>query len=480
MRLAIVHYHLRRGGVTRVIATALEALKEKGLEMVVLSSGEPEEELGVPHVSVPELAYRAGASQQDAGALAMALSRAARRQLGADPDIWHIHNHGLGKNLNFPRALGILLENGARALLQIHDFAEDGRPGNYALQARPYQEGIFTDFSRDLYPVAPQVDYAVLNRRDLANLQAAGVPRDQVHWLPNIVAAPPVPGDSKTFPTEKPLILYPTRAIRRKNLGELLLMAALYPDFQFGTTLSPNNPQWKGIYRYWTRLADQLDIPVAFAMGEQPGVEFSSLVNSAKALVTTSVGEGFGLAFLEPFLFGKPLLGRDLPDITADFKENGIRLPDLYPGWPVPVRLINLKAFSGRYREAVTTAYASYGQPLPDASVDSALEQLTADGRVDFGRLDEIAQGEVLSAVTKSRGDHGVASPVDPAQLDRSVIEANEEVIRSAYGPEKHGEKLAGIYRKLESAEAGPVTGIDPGRLLQAFLTLDQFYLLRS
>ena len=42
---------------------------------------------------------------------------------------------------------------------------------------------------------------------------------------------------------------------------------------------------------------------------------------SAHRLVTTSVAEGFGLAFLEPWLFGKGLLGRNLPEITVDFAK---------------------------------------------------------------------------------------------------------------------------------------------------------------
>ena len=38
--------------------------------------------------------------------------------------------------------------------------------------------------------------------------------------------------------------------------------------------------------------------------------DFAALLASAHALVTTSVAEGFGLAFLEPWLMGRPLAGR--------------------------------------------------------------------------------------------------------------------------------------------------------------------------
>ena len=45
MKIAIVHYHLRRGGVTQVIATAIESLKKFGHEIVVLSGERPSPEI---------------------------------------------------------------------------------------------------------------------------------------------------------------------------------------------------------------------------------------------------------------------------------------------------------------------------------------------------------------------------------------------------------------------------------------------------
>ena len=50
----------------------------------------------------------------------------------------------------------------------------------------------------------------------------------------------------------------------------------------------------------------------------------------AQAIVSTSVAEGFGLGFLEPWVFGKSLCGRNLPEITGDFSQHGVRLDNLY------------------------------------------------------------------------------------------------------------------------------------------------------
>ncbi len=61
------------------------------------------------------------------------------------------------------------------------------------------------------------------------------------------------------------------------------------------------------------------------------------MIAKADALITTSVAEGFGLAFLEPWLASKPLVGRNLPEITADFAEHGLDLSALYNCLPVPL-----------------------------------------------------------------------------------------------------------------------------------------------
>ena len=44
-----------------------------------------------------------------------------------------------------------------------------------------------------LWPAAPQVHYAALNRRDAANLRGAGIGAANVHLLPNAVEPPPSP-----------------------------------------------------------------------------------------------------------------------------------------------------------------------------------------------------------------------------------------------------------------------------------------------
>lgn len=481
MRLAIIHYHLRKGGVSRVIASALQALQADLEAAVVLSSTEPDEPLPCPVAVIPGLAYAREASAGQAAELHKTLTRQARRHLGGDPDIWHVHNHALGKNTCFPQALAHLIDDGARLLLQIHDFAEDGRPDNYQAQRAPYDAGIFENFDKALYPVAPQIAYAVLNGRDHAILRSAGIPDAALHWLPNAVMAPDLVNHRR--PHEggggAPLILYPTRAIRRKNIGELLLLAATNPGFRFATTLAPKNPQWAAIHDDWTALAKELGLAVEFALGERPGQSFAGLMHEARALVTTSVGEGFGLAFLEPWLFGKPVTGRDLPEVTGDFKDNGIRLPDLYRSWQVPCRLFDADALKARFGGCLRSVYRAYQRPLQPVPLDAVWQGFISDDAMDFSLLDETAQAQVLRAVSGKR-PHRLNSPVDLAGLDDSVISANAGTIRAKYGLRHYRKQLLAIYAALLEATPAAPRPISADKVLDAFLNPARLRLLRS
>ena len=50
----------------------------------------------------------------------------------------------------------------------------------------------------------------------------------------------------------------------------------------------------------------------------------------ADIVITTSVLEGFGFAYLEPWILEKPVIGRSIPSITPDFQTKGMKLGHLY------------------------------------------------------------------------------------------------------------------------------------------------------
>ena len=226
-RIAIVHYHLRPGGVTTVIQAAAMALRARGCRVVVLS-GAPAS-VGAPGLNDPQgvegLDYLDDSDAPSPEILNERLEAAATSSLGCRPDIWHFHNHSLGKNCALSQAVYLLATRGWRMLLQIHDFPEDGRPSNYRRLLRQVGEGNPTVLGERLYPQAGHVHYATLNGRDHDFLCRAGADANRVHLLPNAVSMPTVAGSIQGAGDR--LFLYPTRAIRRKNLGEFLLWSAL-------------------------------------------------------------------------------------------------------------------------------------------------------------------------------------------------------------------------------------------------------------
>ncbi|MCF7990662.1 MAG: glycosyltransferase family 4 protein, partial [Thiohalocapsa sp.] len=406
LRIVIVHYHLQTGGVTRVIQHACETLSAAGHRVSVLTGEPPQQPLGAGAAVeiVPGLAYEERRAPQAPAALAEEMLSRARARLGGPPDLWHIHNHCLGKNLALPGAVRALAAAGQRLLLQPHDFAEDGRPHLYARLRDRLADGDGRRLAALLYPQAPQIHYAVLNARDLRFLAAAGIEAARLHLLPNAVTAD-APVDGAAARSAAPqqgvdsqrLWLYPTRAIRRKNLGELLLWAALADEGnRFATTQAPQNPHEQARYRRWTGLAHSLRLPVEFALGSRVD-SFPALLASAHALVTTSVGEGFGLAFLEPWLIGRPLAGRDLPEITDDFRANGIDLSNLYRTLRVPVDWIDAARLQGAFADAIAARAAAYGRPAPADDAERAWQSAVDDGHIDSGRLDEPAQESVIA-----------------------------------------------------------------------------------
>lgn len=475
MRIVVVHYHLAKGGVTRVIEAALNALRDSDHDVLVLSSTAAEGAIE-PVKQIPELGYNTDARQTNADQLEKQLLEKATEHFGQPPDIWHFHNHGLGKNVNLPEVIRRFALRGERMILQIHDFAEDGRPNNFSSQIAPYKAGTFQQPDLALYPVAPQIVYAVLNSRDYAILLKAGIPQEQLVWLPNAIDVPDFTASAASPSSD--LILYPTRGIRRKNIGEMLLMAALQKDFRFATTLIPRNPQWLDIHNFWEDLAKDLKLPVTLGLGENPQYSFESLINEARSLVTTSVAEGFGLAFLEPALFGKPLLGRNLPEITQDFTQNGIRLPGLYSEWPIPLRSFDAEALKSRFKGALDALYSAYGRHNNKATA-KAWTQLTKDGFIDFARLDETAQAEVINSIDRNRTS-SICLPFSFADLDPVTVRKNQSLIRSLYGISQYRDKLVSLYQRACTTSAQSPQAAPFAKVLDGFLDPNRFSLLRS
>ena len=483
MRVAIVHYHLRTGGVTRVIQHAASALAQRGHKAVILTGSGPEDEKAIesPVVVDPVLGYRADYREGQGVILADGLERQAREALGSLPDVWHIHNHSLGKNPALAEAVHILAGRGHRLLLQPHDFAEDGRPSNYRSLLETVGEGHAARLTQILYPQAPTVHYAALNGRDRRLLKGAGIEDNRLHLLANPVAlAGTEEADDAGAAREGRLFVYPTRAIRRKNLGEFLLWAAVGDKGdRFAVTLAPENPAARCIYDRWVAFSGELKLPVLFEAGVERS--FVDVLREATAVVTTSVAEGFGLAFLEPWLVNRPLCGRNLPDITAEFSSAGVDLSSLYDRLEVPIEWIGMQVFRERISSSLRESWGQYGRVVTERDESRAVDGAVCDGRVDFGRLDEPLQEAVIRRLSASVEARNELRP--PSLILKSAsppVAANRSAIQEGFNIDQYGTTLEGLYKALLDAPTRAVEELAPDAVLDQFLNPSTFSLLRT
>ncbi len=486
MRLAIVHYHFRRGGVTRVVESTLRALAATGIEIVVLGEEASGLDPSLSHYfeAVPELGYQSGSERISVEELERVLRSAARRKLSGAPDIWHVHNHHLGKNPSLTAFVARAARAGESLLLHIHDFPEDGRAENYGVLRDDLGDGDARALREWLYPVAEQVGFGVLNRRDFGVLERAGVPQERLRLLPNPVALPQSVADSARVPgwDYEQLILYPTRAIRRKNIGELMLWAAAAePGQLFGCTLAPENPTALPLYQRWVDRAQAWDLPVVFEAGAKSGLPFESLIAAASHLVSTSVAEGFGLAFLEPWLFDRPVVGRNLPAVTADFAEQGLNLESLYSALTVPGDWIDLRRLRGELADSLARIFREYALPLSESDVEATWASLVPAEGIDFGRLNESSQEAVIERISR---DPEAMTALQPVQLLSDAVEgvvaSNRVVVESQYSLARYGDLLESTYRSITGGVSGAVEWADPEAVLRQFLHPAAFNFLRS
>jgi hypothetical protein len=418
LRVALIHYHLRTGGVTRVIRDQVDALA--GIAETMVITGEaPPGPLPCPAAVVPALAYdRDRAEPVGAAAAAREIVAAARAAWPGGASLYHFHNPTLGKNRRIAAIIGRLQGMGEAVLLQIHDFAEDGRPDLVADE-----------------PYPADCHYAAINRRDVALLARAGLSAAGLHYLPNAVRPlrpPAVRGDGRLF-------LYPVRAIRRKNIGEALLLSLFLPaGRRIGVTLEPTGALDRRSYEGWKAFARERSLPVSFGIGA--GRTLDSLLADCAGVITTSIKEGFGFAYLEPWTAGLALHGRYLPEVCPDFREAGLALDHLYEGVRVTLSRDEAEALARKRRLCL---------PGAAAPADGA-------GDADFGDLSEDLQRQALERVLESAAARARLLEANPAlagalraRLPREVVEANRKVVLERFSLEAAGAALAGAYRAV-------------------------------
>ena len=422
VKILIIHYHLNPGGVTRIIQSQIRSLKmiipDTQITLLCGACGEPEyyEELGVKLIVDERFNYLSGTDFQDnlpdhlASCILPLISKS---------DIIHAHNLNLGKNPALTIAANKLVKDGYKVFNHCHDFAED-RPRNWDYLHEVIEGKYKMSLNDVLYPALDNYRLGVLNLRDLRRLEEYRIPQERSYLLPNPVEIPSeeMSGFASardnittqlSLDAEKLIVTYPVRVIRRKNIGEFILLATLFAHkASWLVTQDPLNPAEVKFYEKWVEFCSTESISVLFEAGKK--VNFPELIHASDFCITTSVQEGFGMVFMEPWLMGTPVIGRNIDYIIDDLSSSGIVFPRLY-------------------------------------------DKLSVSDGEDFKDLGMEEQMEIIDRVNRNDTDRGIILDNNPV-LDKlfdpvpeSTIMMNQEVIRAKYSIKNYGEKLNEIYR---------------------------------
>lgn len=435
-RVSIIHHHLHPGGVTRIIDSQVKSLASQypGLKIRVICGNCDDtsryREQGVEVLVHEDLNYLYD-ENPPADKISGVTSRLMQyiKEITEENEILHVHNLNLGKNPLVTYAFYQLAREGHPLINHSHDFAED-RPANMAFLEYILRDGLGTDPETVMYPgKTDNYHFAVINTLDQQRLLKKGIPLDRVTYLPNPVSMPntnklPSKPDCRDEITRilninphQKIITYPVRVIRRKNIGELILLSELFRDQAvFLITLAPKNPIELEHYKKWRSFCRENELNnVHFEVGE--AIDFPTLVKGSDFCITTSIREGFGMTYMEPWLYQTPVIGRKIDYITHDFINKGLIFKGLY-------EKINLPGLETDFKDLDTK--------------DQMYEILRVSHQPD--RKKEIFEN-----------NSELRYFLDP--VDEDTIDANINRIMQHFSLESYGKKIMDTYQRLlESA----------------------------
>jgi len=232
-------------------------------------------------------------------------------------------------------------------IYRIHDFVDD-RPHLF----EKFLE-IFPDVN-SIYPRTNNITFITLTESDKKRLEEKGF--SNVCVLPNSVIVADLVSDKEkagelrkflekekmVLPGEK-ILFYPVRLEKRKNVEEALLATKILNNSGENYRLIVTLPFLEDYKDSLKTLAEEFNIPCSLGeAGEFIGFDGEGFTTAemfaiSDLAITTSVREGFGFAYVEPWISETPLIGRKIPEVTLDFERNGVNLSHLYGNSALPV-----------------------------------------------------------------------------------------------------------------------------------------------
>jgi glycosyltransferase involved in cell wall biosynthesis len=427
VKLVIVHYHLRPGGIRRVIELATPHLVRaaaRPITRVVLATGQRADAAwhehfarllpGVPVAVQVVPAFNYVSEQRGSPERITRRIRGALQQLFATADgtnclVW-AHNLGVGRNLFLARELARTCATHDIPLVSHHhDWWFDNRWVRWPELRRSGFPTLATA-ARAVFPPAGNPLHVAINHADAAIL-ARHFGKSAL-WLPNLTeAAPPPPAARVRFAQRwlrnrlshdgAPVWLLPCRTLRRKNIAEALLLTRwLRPEAWLAVTGAASSADEVPYFQALERAAHQHHWRLRLGVlagdeSRQPAIP--ELLTASEAVLLTSIQEGFGLPYLEAAAAQRPLLARRLPNIAPDLDRFGFRFPQAYDEIWIAPGLFQWQAERARQRQrflawrATMPALARARAPQPPWLATRR------PGPVPFSRLTLTAQLEILA-----------------------------------------------------------------------------------
>jgi len=426
LNLVIVHYHLRPGGIRRVVELATPYILRAscgGMARVTLASGEPPDRKWreffvqacdpVPVEIFLESAFGYFSEQRRSPAMLRqrirhALNRLLNSATEDDTVVW-AHNLGLARNLILTQELTAACEaRGLPFLAHHHDWWFDNRWPRWQ-EARHQGFRSLDSVARAIFG-SPRAQHLAINQADSALVSRHL--RGRVSWLPNLAESSPPPPPARVnfardwlrhrFDHDAPMWLLPCRLLRRKNVAEALLLTRwLRPEAWLVTTGGVSSVDEQAYLKKLDAAARghhwRLRLGV-LAGDETRKPSVAELLAASEAVLLTSIQEGFGLPYLEATATARPLIARALPNIAPDLRKFGFHFPQYYQEIQISTGLFGWEAERARQRRLFRT----WLHTLPVAARKLAgephfLSEAARPEAVPFSRLTLTAQLQVLA-----------------------------------------------------------------------------------
>jgi hypothetical protein len=385
----------------------------------------------------------------------------------ADMDVILVENLGIGIQPSVTYAFYLYAQyiynskERKKLIYRFHDFVQQ-RPTYFknVKKFHHYRFGFVPHWHSILYPEYPNVNYITLNRYDQWRLFEHGIDEKNVHYIPNSVDDSFVPPDDRSDELRNEIIeknnldksvtflLYPVRCIRRKNIEEAIFLTKLLNSLSEGKS-SRKNAHLKGNFHLLVglkalenddiRYCDQItnfiktkELPVTIGFNDLVSLDrhcdpnrpdkikkycIGDLYRVADLIVTTSILEGFGFSYIEPWVVDRAVIGRSIPFITPDFQATGMKLGHLYSAL-----LVDRQDYKDIGR----------GEKEPDKALELRLQKILNLDDPEF--IDNFFINNETTILATLR--------LFNEEKRREIIKINKEIVETVYSQDNVGKKL--------------------------------------